>query len=65
MRVVVGGTINHFTVGYNDASHEPAVLLNYTGDTQSQARAGGVARCVMDGLLCKPERPICVAVDRC
>ena len=32
MRVAVGGTINHFTVGYTDASQEPAVLLNYSGD---------------------------------
>ena len=32
MRVAVGGTINPFTVGYTDASQEPAVLLNYSGD---------------------------------
>ena len=49
MRVAVGGTINPFTVGYTDASQEPAVLLNYSGDpVRKEHTLRGPCLCVLD-----------------
>ena len=58
MRVAVGGTINHFTVGYTDASQEPAVLLNYSGDpVRKEHRLRGPCLCVLASRVHTPDAP--------